>query len=241
MSENCQSLPLVVTGLDYQVGQNKLLSGLNFEVKDGGITTILGDNGAGKSLLIRILHDLLSASQGSVSWNGQHNSFDTRSRQALVFQKPVLLRRTVKENIEFVLKHCRRHSDQSADALLRTVGLSAQADQSARLLSGGEQQRLVLARAMASSPEVLFLDEPSASLDPKSTQLIESSLLEIARSGIKVFLVTHDLPQAKRLSSHVLFLAGGLLVESCAAAEFFESSENPVVHDFLNQHLLSRQ
>ncbi|MFT7673592.1 MAG: tungstate transport system ATP-binding protein [Gammaproteobacteria bacterium] len=240
MSDKCQLLPLVVSDLDYQVGQTKLLSDLNFEVNDNGITAILGDNGAGKSLLIRILHDLLVASRGSVNWNGRNNSFETRSRQALVFQKPVLLRRTVKENIEFVLKYCRRHSGQLADSLLQSAGLSAQADQSARLLSGGEQQRLALARAMASSPEVLFLDEPSASLDPKSTQLIESSLLEISRRGIKIFLVTHDLPQAKRLCSHVLFLAEGRLVESCRADHFFEVPENPAVRGFLNQHLLSR-
>jgi tungstate transport system ATP-binding protein len=241
MSENCQLLPLVVSDLDYRVGQNNLLSDLNFEVKDSGITAILGDNGAGKSLLIRILHDLLPASRGSVSWNGQLNSFDTRNRQALVFQKPVLLRRTVKENIEFVLRHCRHHSGISTDSLLQSAELSAKTDQSARLLSGGEQQRLALARAMASSPEVLFLDEPSASLDPKSTQLIESSLLEISSSGIKIFLVTHDLPQAKRLSSHILFLSESRLVESCSAKCFFETHENPVVRDFLNQHLLSRQ
>lgn len=156
----------------------------------------------------------------------------------MVFQRPVLLRRSVAANIDFVLGLRGPSSRQRRDLLLDHVGLLPQADQPARLLSGGEQQRLALARALALEPGILFLDEPTASLDPASVVLIEEIVLEASKRGTKVLFVTHDLGQAKRLADDVVFLHRGRLEEQSPAHQFFGQPRSDVAKAYLKGQIV---
>lgn len=221
-----------VTGLTYNAGGTRLLDLPALRLHPVGLTVVMGPNGAGKSLLLRILHGLIDPTEGQVLFDGCPMSADVRRKQALVFQKPVLLRRTVSANIDFVLKARGKPLD-NRDALLDRVGLFAHANQPARRLSGGEQQRLAIARALATEPEVLFLDEPTASLDPSSTYSIEQTVRQVAAEGVRVVFVTHDIGQARRLAEDVVFLAKGRLAEQTAATTFFDTPETGVARAYM--------
>lgn len=231
-------LPLVLENLSYRIDGKQLLSSISTTVEAAGISVVLGPNGAGKSLLVRLLHGLLKSHSGMINWNGNALDLATRKRQALVFQKPVLLRRSVAANIEFVLESGRSGLHQRCESILRDAGLLDQRDQPARLLSGGEQQRLALARALATNPEVLLLDEPTASLDAATTIQIEA-LLETARdNGIKIFLVTHDIAQARRLADDVMFMHAGQLLEHSTGDEFFSQPSSQQAQAYLEGRLV---
>jgi tungstate transport system ATP-binding protein len=161
-----------------------------------------------------------------------------RARQAMVFQRPVLLRRSVAANIRFVLKHRGNNSAGRLQELLEEVGLADRAAQPARLLSGGEQQRLALARALAVRPRVMFMDEPTTSLDPAATASIESIVMRAHQRGVKIIFVTHDLGQARRLADDVVFLNRGRLVEHSPAARFFQHPESQAARDYLAGRLV---
>ncbi|KUO64795.1 MAG: ABC transporter ATP-binding protein [Alphaproteobacteria bacterium BRH_c36] len=226
-------LPLTVRGLCYEAGGRNLVDGLDLDLGAHGISMVMGPNGAGKSLLLRMLHGLISPTAGQISWGAAPISPRVRQRQALVFQKPVLLRRSVGDNIDFVLRLRGRASPGRRDELLSRVGLLGLANQPARRLSGGEQQRLSLARALATEPEVLLLDEPTASLDPASVHLIEGIVAEAGRSGVRIVFVTHDIGQARRLADDVVFLHRGRVAEHSASQDFFEAPASEVARDFL--------
>ena len=173
MSEAAPLLPLETKKLTFERDGRLLIDHIDLALGSGGITMVMGANGAGKSLLLRLLHGLLSPNGGVIRFGGASMSPSIRRRQGMVFQRPVLLRRSVAANIDFALHLRKDASQERRDALLDRVGLLDRANQPARLLSGGEQQRLALARALALEPEVLFLDEPTASLDPASVLTIE--------------------------------------------------------------------
>jgi tungstate transport system ATP-binding protein len=216
-------LPLVATDLQLAVAGTVLVDHFTATVDGAGITVVMGPNGAGKSLLLRLLHGLIQPTKGSVTWAGLSLDETVRSRQAMVFQRPVLLRRSVRDNMTFVLpRRAGRSVDRCCRMLLERVGLACAADKPARRLSGGEQQRLALARALALEPEVLFMDEATASLDPASTAMIESVVRDLSESGVKVMFVTHDVGQARRLADEVIFLHHGRLCEHTPARAFFE-------------------
>lgn len=220
-------MPLETRGLTFEIAGKRLLDDLTFTFNEAGRTVIMGPNGAGKSLLLRLLHGLLLPTAGTMHWAGKPLSRDIRKRQAMVFQRPTLLRRSVSANIEFVLGLRGRVDRNQRDALLETVGLQDQARQAARLLSGGEQQRLALARALATNPDILFLDEPTANLDPASTLMIENIVQDAYAAGVKIIFVTHDIAQARRLADEVVFLNRGRLAEVTPAAGFFASPASP--------------
>jgi tungstate transport system ATP-binding protein len=184
------------------------------------------------------MHGLMDPTAGQVLWGGRPMNEDVRRRQAMVFQRPVLLRRSVAANVRFVLKHRGGSSSERVVALLDEVGLASHARQPARLLSGGEQQRLALARALALEPKVLFMDEPTASLDPASTAAIEAIVKKIHDRGTKIVFVTHDLGQARRLADDVVFLNRGRLVEHTAASRFFDEPESREARDYLAGRLI---
>ncbi|MEO5813204.1 MAG: ATP-binding cassette domain-containing protein [Rhodanobacter sp.] len=216
-------LPLRVNGVSLCLGGRQVLNELTFELTGEGVTTVLGPNGAGKTLLLRVLHGLLRPDAGEVSWNGM-TPLAARPHQGMVFQQPVMLRRSVAANIHFAM-HTRGVTRQLRSERLATVleltGLRALAQTPARRLSGGEQQRLAIARAWVARPAVLFLDEPTASLDPRGTRTIEALITRVRAAGTRVILTTHDLGQARRLADDVLFLAGGRLLEHSAGRSFF--------------------
>lgn len=229
-------LPLRVRGLELSCDGTPILRGLDLDLAPHGCTAIMGPNGAGKSLLLKILHGLIAPTSGQIEWGNQSPAQVTK-RQALVFQKPVLLRRSVAANIDFVLK-ARGKPRRSRDALLDHVGLLHKARHPARRLSGGEAQRLALARALATEPEVLLLDEATASLDPASAQAIEAIVRDACASGIRVICVTHDIGQAKRLADDVVFLHGGCVAEHSPACDFFPEPQSSAARDYLNGRLV---
>ena len=233
-------LPLVVQDLCYEIGGKCLLEGISFRTDAGPRTVVLGPNGAGKSLLLRLCHGLLQPSAGTIAWAGATPEAARRC-QAMVFQRPVLLRRSTAANITYVLRLQgipRRQRPAMITEALEHAGLLPLAAQPARVLSGGEQQRLALARAWALKPQVLFLDEPTASLDPAATQAVEALLDHIHCTGTKIIMTTHDLGQARRLADEVLFLHHGRLVEYAPAPAFFSNPQSKEAAAFLEGKLL---
>jgi tungstate transport system ATP-binding protein len=233
-------LPVEARGLVYRVADKTLIDGVDLTLCGGTVTVVMGPNGAGKSLLLRLLHGMLTPSAGQVLWDGKALTEPVRLRQAMVFQRPVLLRRSVAANIRFVLKLRADAAGKRADEILDEVGLAMQADQPARLLSGGEQQRLSLARALALEPQVLFLDEPTTSLDPAATAAIEAIATRAHRRGTKIVFVTHDLGQARRLADDVVFLHRGRIAEHTSASRFFETPVSEAARDYLAGRLVLR-
>lgn len=225
-------LPLTVRDLVLRFGRTPVLEGLSFDLGPSGCTVIMGPNGAGKSLLLKLLHGLMQPSGGRIDWHGQ-SAAQVTFRQALVFQKPVLLRRSVAANVDFVLR-ARGRGGWDRAALLDHVGLAHKAGQPARLLSGGEAQRLALARALATDPDVLFLDEPTASLDPASVLAIERIVRDARARGVRIVFVTHDIGQARRMADDVVFLHRGRVTEYSAAAEFFAAPRSAAARAYLS-------
>jgi tungstate transport system ATP-binding protein len=229
-------LPLSVRDVVLRFGEAVVLDGVNLDLEPQGCTMVIGPNGAGKSLLLKLLHGLMAPTSGQIDWGG-HAAAQVTARQALVFQKPVLLRRSVAANIDFVLR-ARKIDPARRDVLLDHVGLRHKAAQPARLLSGGEAQRLALARALATDPEVLFLDEPTASLDPASVLAIEAIVQGARARGMRIIFVTHDMGQARRLADDVVFVHRGRVAEHCPASEFFPHPKNSAARDYLNGKIL---
>ena len=217
----------------------RLLGPLDLTLTTQGITAILGHNGAGKSLFMYMAHGQHPPSKGMILWNGL-SAEATRNCRSFMFQNAPLMRRSVAANVEFPLTaHGVAKSERTTRVIeaLKNARLLHRATAPAASLSGGEKQRMALARALVTRPQVIMLDEPSASLDPASTKELEGSVKAIAASGVKVMIATHDLMQARRLADDVLvFGEGGLLAQS-ASVEFFEKQHLGPVADFLEGRL----
>jgi tungstate transport system ATP-binding protein len=235
-------LPLRLESLAFMAGGHRLIDGIAARLDAGPRTVILGHNGAGKSLLLRLCHGLLVPSEGRVLWSDHGLGVDwVRRRQAMVFQHPVVLRRSARANVAYGLALAGvswRERRRQAEEALAEVGLAALADRPARALSGGERQRLALARAWALHPEVLLLDEPTASLDPAATRAVENVIAAFDMAGTKIIMTTHDLGQARRLADEVMFLHKGRLLEHAPAREFFERPQTPEARAYVAGELL---
>ncbi|MGG5810092.1 ATP-binding cassette domain-containing protein [Falsiroseomonas sp. CW058] len=232
-------LPLRAEGLGFVAGGVRILRGVSLAIEAGAPTLLIGPNGAGKSVLLRLLHGLLAPTEGRIAWGGLPGT--AARRQAMVFQRPVLLRRSVLANAVYPLRlsgMARAEREARAREALSLVGLAALADRPARRLSGGEGQRLALARAAALRPEVLFLDEPCASLDPAATKAVEEIVAALAARGTKIVMTTHDLGQARRLAGEVVFLHRGRVTEHAPAAAFFAGPATPEAAAFLRGELV---
>ena len=207
-----------------------------------GPTLILGPNGAGKSLLLRCLHGLIQPDRGRVCQNGVLLNASHKARQAMVFQRPVLLRRSVAANLDFVLKRKsmpRVQRKPRIDDLLAEGGLDGKARQPARSLSGGEAQRLAILRALALDPETLFLDEPTSALDPSATQMIERMVLRASAQGVRIVMVTHDIGQARRLATEIVMMQAGHVVEQGLARQVLESPKSDESRRYLDGGLVT--
>lgn len=240
-------LPLEATALRFVAENRTLLDGIDLRIEQKSFTIVMGPNGAGKSLLLRVLHGLVTPTAGTVTWNGRPASDGVRRQQAMVFQRPVLLRRTTASNLDFALSlrgFARKERAVIRDEWLDRVGLVDRAEVPARRLSGGEQQRLSLARALLLRPDMLFLDEPTASLDPASTAAIEAIVLRSWRAGLVTMWVSHDLGQARRLAREtrlagsVLFLHHGRVCEHSPAEEFFERPRSEEARHYLEGRIV---
>ena len=239
MAASGNILPLSLRDVRFAAGAQELIGGVSATIDAGPASIILGANGAGKSVLMRLMHGLLQPTSGEIAWHG-HGEERIRRGQAMVFQRPVMLRRSALANIVYALELAHvpaaERERQAMDAL-REVGLGEVAQRPARVLSGGEQQRLALARAWALHPEVLFLDEPTANLDPGATREIENVIKAFDASGTKIVMSTHNLGQARRLGDEVLFIHEGRLAERAPVERFFSQPASPEAAAFVKGEL----
>ncbi len=229
-------LPLLsLHDIGLQVGGKWLLRDITTTLMDARCTVLLGPNGAGKSLLLRLCHGLIAASCGRLDWHG-----GTTPRQTMVFQHPVMLRGSVLQNmaLAFGSEPGRKKNGSAMDAL-EWAGLSAYANHSAQLLSQGLQQQIAIARARAFRPRLLFLDEPTANLDPESTVRVEAIIAKLVAQGVKVLMSTHNLAQARRLAGDVLFISNGRLQAHQQADSFFAQPACEAATDYIRLEALT--
>ncbi len=239
--ETASILPLVVENISFSTGRDTHLENISFHLPVGGATVVLGPNGAGKSLLLRICHGLIAPASGAVKWALPGGLAGGVRRHAMVFQRPLMLRRSARANLHHALAAIgmpRNERGARAEEAFRRFGLEDIAERPARLLSGGEQQRLAIARAWSLSPEVIFLDEPTSQLDPGAARQVEAMIAALEQEGVTILMTTHDLGQAHRLARHVMFLNRGRLVERGPADSFFNAPSTPEARAFLAGELL---
>ncbi len=232
-------LPIELSHVDIDTGQVKILRQISLAIEAGAPTVFIGPNGSGKTTLLRAAMGLIAPSSGRVTWGGYTQS--PPLRRAIVFQRPVMLRRSAFGNLHYALASAatpRSARRRRADELLSLVDLDGLGDRPARRLSGGEQQRLAIARALAREPRVLFLDEPTSSLDPTATKAIEELVRSVSASGVKVVMATHDLGEARRLAGDIVLLHRGTIVERAAVDRFFNSPATKEAQAFLAGELL---
>jgi tungstate transport system ATP-binding protein len=239
MRAPASDLPLVFSNASVMRRDITILDSITLTIAPGPPTILIGPNGSGKTTLLRVAMGLIPLSGGSISWGGRENA--SPERRAITFQRPAMLRRSACANVRYALgaaavPRVQRH--KRAAELLTMVGLDALASRPARRLSGGEQQRLALARALARDPAVLFLDEPTASLDPYATKAIEDIVQVVGARGVKIVMSTHDLGQARRLAGDVVMLHRGRLVENAPAPEFFLTPLTEEARKFIAGELL---
>jgi tungstate transport system ATP-binding protein len=232
-------LPIVIEDATVVVGKLTILNDVALTLAAGAPTVLVGPNGSGKTTLLRLAMGLLSPSRGRVTWGSRIDAVP--ARRAIVFQRPVMLRRSAEGNVRYALNAAgvaRSARAARTAELLALVGLSELGDRPARKLSGGEQQRLALARALAKEPQVLFLDEPTASLDPAASKAVEDVIRAVTVRGIKVVMATHDLGSARRLAGEVVLLHRGRIVETADAATFFANPATREARSFAAGELL---
>ncbi len=247
-SMNAPILPLALEGVGLLRDGKRVLKDIDCRFEPHGNATpaktfIIGPNGAGKTLLLKVCHGLITPDEGRTAWLGAGAGDPDRikMRQAMVFQRPVLLRRSARANIDFALALRGVPRSERADrceALLKQTGLGRLATIPARALSFGEQQRLALARALAVEPEILYLDEPTASLDPASAHMVEDLVEQAVSRGTRIVMSSHDLGQTERMADEIIFMHRGRIKEHASAAAFFQGPKNDLARDFLDGKLL---
>lgn len=240
MRDTASILPLVLEDVSFEAGGRRLIDHVSLEIPRGGMMAVIGPNGAGKSLLLRLCHGLLAPRSGAVRFASPEGAIAGRKRHAMVFQRPVMLRRSLRANLDHALAATGHPGDRDArvEEAMQRFGLHGLAASPARLLSGGEQQRLAIARAWAMAPELIFLDEPTSQLDPGATRQIEAMLAMLESEGTTLVMATHDLGQARRLARHIVFLDKGRLVEAGRADDFFSGPRSAEARAFLAGDLL---
>jgi tungstate transport system ATP-binding protein len=232
-------LPLVLDHVSLVARDVAIVRDLTLTIGAGAPTVLIGPNGSGKSTLIRLAMGLVAPTSGRITWGGRGAS-DGR-HAAMMFQRPVMLRRSAAGNVAYALTAAGVARDTRAARaaeLLAQVGLAHVADRPARRLSGGEQQRLALARALARDPEILLLDEPTASLDPAATKAVEDIIRAVAQSGVKIVMATHDLGQARRLAGEIAFMLRGCVHECAEAERFFTAPATAEAAAFMRGDLV---
>lgn len=217
------------------INGTELLKDLNVSLEKRSFTVVLGPNGSGKSLFLRLCHGLIQLDKGQLSWN----SSKARPPQTMVFQKPVMLRRSAKENIMYALRNWpKAERAERAQQALKWAGLETLSGRMATVLSGGQQQRLAIARAWALKPEILFLDEPTASLDPGACDYVEEHVKAMHESGIQVLMSTHNLAQARRLAQQIIYIQDGRIMAYQPVEEFFTQPSCQEAYEFIRREFV---
>ncbi len=232
-------LPIVLEAASFAVPGLTILDRVSLTLEPGAPTVLIGPNGSGKTTLIRLAVGLIEPTAGSVRFGGRERT--PPRRRAIVFQRPAMLRRSAAANLDYALAHAnvaRAQRPARIAELLELVGLGGMGERAARRLSGGEQQRLALARVLAREPEVLFLDEPTASLDPAATKAVEDVVRTVAARGIKVVMSTHDLGEARRLAGDIVLMHRGRVIESGPTEAFFSQPRSEEARRFVAGELL---
>lgn len=232
-------LPLVLSGVVARARGKRLLGPVDLTIGQQGVTIVMGPNGAGKTTLLRVMHGLQRLAAGSVDW--AVDEVEARQKQAFVFQSPIMMRRRVVESIAFPLLLNgvgKREAHKQAEDWAIRVGLEHVLRVWAPMISGGEKQKLALARALIYQPEILFLDEPCANLDGRSMREIETILTDAASAGTRIVMATHNIGQARRLASEVMFVCGGKVLETTPADEFFNQPKTPEALAFINGEIV---
>jgi tungstate transport system ATP-binding protein len=239
MRAPASDLPIMLVEAAILAGEVAILNAITLTLGPGPPTILIGPNGAGKTTLLRAAMRLIPLTRGHITWGGRENA--PPDRRAILFQRPTMLRRSTAGNIRYALAAAGIARDirkERTAELLALVGLEGLAQRPARRLSGGEQQRLALARALARDPAVLFLDEPTASLDPAAAKAIEDIVRAVTARGVKVVMSTHDLGQAKRLAGDIALLHRGRLIENAQASQFFAGPRSEEGRQFIAGELL---
>jgi tungstate transport system ATP-binding protein len=232
-------LPIELLEVSFLARERALVQDICLKLGPGRPTVLIGPNGAGKTTSLKLAMGLLRPTSGRITWGGRADAAPVR--RSFVFQRPAMLRRSVAANIHYALSSADIAGSEHGmrtEELLALVGLAGFENRPARKLSGGEQQRLALARALARDPEILFLDEPTASLDPAATKAIEDIIRMVAARGIKVVMTTHDLAEAKRLAGEIVLMHRGRVIETGPAAEFFANPKTQDARRFVAGELL---
>ncbi|MGB7260936.1 MAG: ATP-binding cassette domain-containing protein [Albidovulum sp.] len=232
-------LPLVLENMELRRAGRCILGPISLTVDGQGITILMGPNGSGKTSLLRAMHGLERVNRGRVFWRGEAKA--VHAAQAFVFQQPILMRRSILDCIAYPLildGVAKPMARARAAEIAADVGLKVSLDAPAHVLSGGERQKMALARALIRAPEVLFLDEPCANLDMASTRDIEAVLTQVRDRGTRIIMSTHNTGQARRLADDVLFLSAGRLIESAPASVFFAGPQTPEAKAHINGDLL---
>jgi tungstate transport system ATP-binding protein len=239
MRAPASDLPLVFSGVSITAGEVAILDRVDLTIHAGAPTVLIGPNGSGKTTLLRTAMGPIAPSRGRVTWGGREDV--PPLRRAIVFQRPTMLRRRAVGNVRYALAAAgvpRSLRAERAAELMALVGLTGLERRPARRLSGGEQQRLALARALARDPDLLFLDEPTASLDPAATKAIEDLVRAVTARGVKVVMSTHDLGQAHRIGGEIALMHRGRVVECAPADTFFNSPKTEEARRFIAGGLL---
>ncbi|MGE0279270.1 MAG: ATP-binding cassette domain-containing protein [Rhizobiaceae bacterium] len=232
-------LPILLEDVGVRIGAVTILDRVSLTIGSGAPTVLIGPNGSGKTTLLRVLMGLQAPTSGHITWGGRNEA--QPDKRAIVFQRPTMLRRSASGNLRYALKAAnvaRNAHTQRIAELLQLVGLETLGERPARRLSGGEQQRLALARALARDPALLLLDEPAASLDPAAAKAIEDTIAAISARSVKVVMSTHNLGQAKRLAGDIVVMHRGSIVEHGPASDILENPRTPEARAFLSGELL---
>ncbi len=219
----------------------KALSSISLEAEGGKIVVLIGINGAGKTTLMRIIAGLEEPSSGNILFDKQSmNSGELRKIATMVFQRTAMFDRSVYDNVAFGLQVRGINEKEIAEKVpivLRLVGLTNFEKRKARKTSGGEQQRIALARAFLLSPRILLLDEPTANLDPNNAVIIERAITSRKKEDEIIIIATHNLAQAKRLGDEIIHIHDGKIVEHSSPDEFFNNPQSEITKKFINGEL----
>lgn len=216
-----------------------ILGPVSLDIGGRGFTVVMGPNGAGKTTLLKVLHGVERISSGSVQWSVPDAV--ARQTQAYVFQRPVMLRRTVRQNLAYPLKligTARPEIEKAVDHWAAQTGLTDMLERPATRLSGGEKQKLALGRALIRTPKLLFLDEPCANLDGRSTREIETVLQQANAAGTRIVMTTHDFGQARRLAGDLVFLLNGKIHETGPAPQMMRAPQTPEARAFFEGEIV---